>query len=236
MKIFAKIRFYWGAFTISTIVAVIMIPLMMILPKFKGDILHYFNRAILFFMNARVKVYGKRDNSVDLCLINHQGIMDIVALEASENIHLRWVAKKELFDATWFGNVLRYGDMIEVDRDSKAGLIKLIKDVKDTIENKDRVVAIFPEGTRAKGQALLQFKAGTQIVANKLKLKVQPIVIVGSKYVLNEHIKTGHSGTIEVHYLESIDVVNSSKEWYKNIYSTMQEYIDKIEKDKSIYR
>lgn len=187
-------------------------------------------------MNSKVKVNGDRDSSVNLYLINHQGIMDIVALEASENMHLRWVAKRELFDATWFGNVLKLGDMIEVDRDSKAGLIKLIKDVKETIESKDRAVAIFPEGTRAKNQALLPFKAGTKIVANKLKLKVQPIVIVGSKYVLNEHIKTGHSGTIEVHYLEPIDVVNSSKEWYNNIYSTMQEYIDKIEKDKSIYR
>ncbi len=235
MKTYAKIRFYWGAFVISTIVAVGMIPLITVFPKYKGTIMHKLNRLILFFMGAKLKTFGKRDKKANLFLINHQGIMDIIALEAVENTHFRWVAKKELFETPWFGYLLKNGDMIEVDRESKAGLIKLLKDVKESIEVKKRAVAIFPEGTRAKNQKLLPFKAGSKIVANKLKMRVQPIVITGSKYVLNEHNRTGHSGTINIHYLDAFDVQDASKNWYEEVKEKMQKVIEEDEK-KGIYR
>ena len=235
MKTFAKIRFYWGAFTISFIVAVIMIPLITVFPKYKGAIMHKLNRAILFFMGAKVKAVGKRDKDANLFLMNHQGIMDIIALEAIENTHFRWVAKKQLFDTPWFGHLLKNGDMISVDRDNKAGLIKLLKDAKESVEVKKRAIAIFPEGTRAKEQKLLPFKAGAKLVANKLNLRVQPIVIVGSKWVLNEHNKTGHSGTIHIHYLDAFDVKDAPKSWYEDVRDKMQEVINQ-EEQKGIYR
>ncbi len=235
MKIYAKIRFYWGAFVISTIVALGMIPLITIFPKYKGTIMHKLNRAILFLMGAKLKAYGKRDEKANLFLINHQGIMDIIALEAIENTHFRWVAKKELFETPWFGHLLKNGDMISVDRDNKAGLIKLLKDAKESVEVKNRAVVIFPEGTRAKGQKLLPFKVGAKLIANKLNLRVQPIVVVGSKWVLNEHNKTGHSGTIHIHYLDAFDVKDAPKSWYEDVKEKMQEVIDK-EEQKGIYR
>ena len=235
MKTYAKIRFYWGSFVISTIVALIMIPLITLFPKYKGTIMHKLNRLILLLMGAKLKTFGKRDEKANIFLINHQGIMDIIALEAVENTHFRWVAKKELFETPWFGHLLKNGDMIEVDRDSKAGLIKLLKDAKESIEIKHRAIAIFPEGTRAKNQKLLPFKAGAKIVANKLKMRVQPIVITGSKNVLNEHIKTGHSGTIYVHYLDAFDVDIAQKSWYEDVKLKMQEKIDEEEK-KGVYR
>jgi len=235
MKILAKIRFYWGAFVISTIVALGMIPLITLFPKYKGTIMHKLNRVILFLMGAKLKTHGKRDEKANLFLINHQGIMDIIALEAVENTHFRWVAKKELFETPWFGYLLKNGDMISVDRENKAGLIKLLKDIQESIEVKKRAVAIFPEGTRAKDQKLLPFKAGAKIAASKLNLRVQPIVIVGSKYVLNEHNKTGHSGTIHIHYLDAFDVKDAPKDWYDIVKQKMQEVIDK-EAKKGILR
>jgi 1-acyl-sn-glycerol-3-phosphate acyltransferase len=87
-------------------------------------------------------------------------------------------------------------------------------------------VVIFPEGTRAKGQKLLPFKQGTKIIANKLGLKVQPIVITGSKWVLNEHDKTGHNGTVTYTFLPTIDVNTQDKEWFETLHKTMQTEID----------
>ena len=229
MKIYAKIRFFWGAFIISTIVGVGMIPLITLFPKFKGTIMHKLNRAILFFMGVKLKTYGKRDKKANLYLMNHQGIMDIIALEAIENTHFRWVAKKELFDAIWFGHLLKNGDMISVDRENKAGLIKLLKDVKESIKEKKRAVAIFPEGTRSATQKLLPFKSGAKLVAGKLNMRVQPIVITGSKYVLNEHNKTGHSGTIHIHYLDAFNVSDAPKDWYEKVKSDMEKVIKEDE-------
>ena len=226
MKIFAKIRFYWGALVISLNTAVLMIPTMMIFKKKKGVIIHYINRLTLFMMGGKVAQTGNMDLNADMYVMNHQGIIDIVAMEALQNNHLRWVAKKELFDAIWFGNLLKYGEMISLNRGNKSALIKLVKDVKESKDNLDRAVVIFPEGTRAKGQKILPFKQGTKIIANKLKLKVQPIVITGSKWVLNEHKKTGHSGTVHYKFLPTIDVAQADENWFETLQTVMQEEID----------
>ena len=226
MKLLATIRFYWGAFIISFNTAVFMIPALMLFGKYKSTIVHHINRVTLFMMGGKLKQVGIMDTTADMYVMNHQGIVDIIGLEALQNNHIRWVAKKELFDAVWFGNLLRYGEMISLDRESKAGLLKLIKDVKISKEEYHRPVAIFPEGTRSDGQTLLPFKQGTNIIAKKLELRVQPIVITGSKWVLNEHIKTAHNGTVKYEFLPSIDVKSDDKEWFEKLKNEMQEVID----------
>jgi len=236
MKTFAKIRFYWGAFVISSVVALGMIPLIHLFPKYKGIIMHKLNRVILFLIGAKIEKVGERDPEANLFLMNHQGIIDIITMEAIENAHWRWVAKKELFEVPWFGLLLKGGDMISVDRENKAGLVKLFKDAKESIETKRRAVAIFPEGTRASDQKLLPFKPGPRFIAQKLGMKVQPVVIVGSKWVLNEHNRTAHNGTIKVIYLPTVDVSNAPKDWYDRIAKDMQEVIDREAKEYSIDR
>jgi len=226
MKMFAKIRFYWGAFIISFIVAVIMIPLIMIFPKNKGKIMHYLNRFIIVLMGGRLEQIGTVDPDANLIVMNHQGIIDIVGMEALQTAHHRWVAKRELFEALWFGNILKKSDMISIDRESRAGLLKLIKDVRESIEVKHRAVAIFPEGTRAKDQELLSFKAGTKFIAKKLNLRVQPVVITGSKQLLNEHIRTGSNATVRYIYLPAFNVSEASDDWYEQLRNDMQKVID----------
>ncbi len=226
MKIFAKIRFYWGATVISLNTAILMIPALMLFGKYKSTIVHKINALTLFMMGGKLSQEGTMDPNADMYVMNHQGIVDIVAMEALQNNHLRWVAKKELFDALWFGNLLRHGEMISLDRSNKAGLIKLIKDVKASKEVLHRPVAIFPEGTRAKKQSLLSFKLGTKMIANKLGLKVQPVIITGSKWVLNEHEKTGHSGTVHYKFLPTIDVSQADEDWFETLHDEMQKAID----------
>jgi len=226
MKIFATIRFYWGAFVISFNTAVFMIPALMLFGRYKSTIVHKINSVTLFMMGGKTKTEGKMDNSADLYIMNHQGIVDIVAMEAMQNNHLRWIAKKELFDTLWFGNLLRYGEMISIDRSNKSGLIKLIRDVKESRDMKHRSVVIFPEGTRTDKQDLLSFKRGAKLIAEKLELKIQPIVITGSKWVLNEHDKTGHSGTVYYKFLPTIDVSKANDNWYEVLRQNMQKVID----------
>ncbi|ADV46762.1 lysophospholipid acyltransferase family protein [Nitratifractor salsuginis] len=236
MTTFAKIRFYWGAFVISTVVGLGMIPLIHLFPKYKGTIMHKLNRVILFLIGAKIEKVGERDPRANLFLMNHQGIIDIITMEAIENVHWCWVAKKELFEVPWFGKLLQKGDMVSVDRQNKAGLVKLFKDAQECIEQKHRAVAIFPEGTRASGQKLLPFKPGPKFIAQKLKLVVQPVVIIGSKWVLNEHNRTAHNGTVKVIYLPAVDVSKAPKDWYEQIRDEMQKVIDRESEGYSIER
>lgn len=226
MKIFAKSRFYYGAFVISFVAACIMVPLLMLFKSKHNAILHHFNRLIIFLIGGKVVTHGVRDNQANMFVMNHQGIIDIIAMEASEKTDMQWVAKKQLFDTPWFGYLLKLPQMIEVDRENKSGLIKLLRNAKETKENTSRVIAIFPEGTRTDKQKLLKFKAGAALIAKKLEMNIQPVIISNSKQLLNEHNKTAHSSTVHINYLETFQIDGSDKEWYENLQNIMQEKID----------
>ena len=64
------------------------------------------------------------------------------------------------------------------------------------------------------------------MIAKKLGLKVQPVIITGSKQLLNEHEKTGHNATVKYHYLPTIDVKKAKDEWFKILHGEMQKVID----------
>ncbi|MDD5406087.1 MAG: lysophospholipid acyltransferase family protein [Sulfurovaceae bacterium] len=226
MKIMAKIKFLYSAFIIFIIVAFLMIPLIAIFKKQKSIIIHRLNRLILLLIGGKLSKVGDMDSQADMLIMNHQGIVDIIGLEALQKNHLRWVAKKELFAIPYIGNLLRLGEMIPIDRNDKRSLPTLIKEIRYSLDVLGRQVAIFPEGTRAKGQKLLSFKAGTKMIAEKLNLKVQPVVITGSKMLFDEGGKTGHSSTVVYHFLPTIDVANAGDEWYDDVAKKMQEIID----------
>jgi len=235
MKIFARIRFYYSAFVISTVVS-IMIVLLYLFPRHKPWILHTFNKVMIFFLGAKIETVGQPDERAQLYLMNHQGIVDIITMEALLDKNLRWVAKRELFEVPWFGLLLKNGEMISVDREDRRGLIKLMKDVKESLEVMHRPVAIFPEGTRSKEQKLLPFKEGAKFIAEKFSLVVQPVVIVGSKQIVNEHEKTGGSGTIKVIFLPAVDVKKAPEDWYRKIHDDMQAVIDSQLKEHDVSR
>ncbi len=172
-----------------------------------------------------IKTEGSPDSEVKMLLINHQSILDIVVLEELHPANLAWVAKKEIAQIPIWGNILSIPKMITIDRESKSSLIKLFKDVKDRLAH-NRVIAIFPEGTRGRGDKILKFKDGTRVLAEKLKLKVQPVVIVGSRKVFDSQNLTSQSGEIKVIYLDPINP-NENKDWYNKVQEDMKETLAK---------
>jgi 1-acyl-sn-glycerol-3-phosphate acyltransferase len=90
-------------------------------------------------------------------------------------------------------------------------------------------MAIFPEGTRNPNQKLRKFKSGTKLLAEKLNLKIQPIIITNSKKLLNEHELTSEPATVHITYLDSFTPDKNDKEWFNRLQEQMQEVIDREE-------
>jgi 1-acyl-sn-glycerol-3-phosphate acyltransferase len=175
-------------------------------------------------LGLELQTKGVLHEDTDMLLINHQSHVDIYLLEAISNgRNLSWIAKEELLKIPFLGYMLKEFKMILVQRENKAGLIKLLKDVKDRVDNK-RVVCIFPEGTRVKTQQLKKFKGGAKMIASKLELKVQPVVVVGSNYMLDSVEKVHRKVNPKVIFLPQVDLSLSS--WYEDAQQAMQEVID----------
>ena len=179
----------------------------------------------IFALGIKIESVGELDDSCDMILMNHQSLLDIIVMEYIHNRDLAWVAKKEIADLFFFGHIIKAPRMISIDRENKAGIIHLLKEVKDRLGN-GRPIAMFPEGTRSDGTRMLKFKAGAKMVANKYKLKVQPVVMLNTRNIVDSKKLTATPGIVKVVYLDPIQA-NRTTTWFEDTEIAMKEVFDK---------
>lgn len=177
-----------------------------------------------YIMNFKINEIGKADPEAKLILINHQSLVDIISLEGVYPGNLCWITKKELEEIPLFGHIVTAPKMIPIDRNDKRSMIKILRLSKKRIEE-GRVIAMFPEGTRAPTNELLEFQAGGKILAEKLNIKVQPIVVVNTKHIFDSQKMTAHSGELSIIYLDSIDP-KVDVNWYTKMKKDMQKRLN----------
>ncbi|PLY14667.1 MAG: 1-acyl-sn-glycerol-3-phosphate acyltransferase [Sulfurimonas sp.] len=222
MKIFAHISWLFATIIIAVSLT-IMILTFYILPRpYSRKLSAWLIRISIFFT---VEVKGKEDPKAQMFLLNHQSDLDIVVMETITSRDLTWVAKKELFDMPFFGLILKMPQDIAVERESKTSLIKLLKDAKRVLKT-NRVITMFPEGTRSTKDKMLPFKSGAKIVADANRLRVQPVVLIQtSKYynIKNFYYKPGR---IKAIYMESFVADKNDENWLKDLREKMQKVYD----------
>ncbi|BCD60414.1 MULTISPECIES: 1-acyl-sn-glycerol-3-phosphate acyltransferase [unclassified Nitratiruptor] len=222
--IFAKIRGLYAAFVIVILVTLNIFTFLIFPKKQYKSIKRFYTKAILFLLGIHVITEGKPDPEAKMIIMNHSSLIDIPVIESVYPWDMVWIAKKELFDTPFFGLLLKLPDNIRLDREDRKSLIHLLKESKEKTQKK--TIAIFPEGTRARGDKLLPFKPGAKIIAEKLKLKVQPIVIVCARKRFDSKTLELNPGTIKVIYMPSF-YPNPNDEWFKELRVKMQETVDK---------
>ncbi|WP_304544239.1 lysophospholipid acyltransferase family protein [Sulfurimonas microaerophilic] len=222
MKILAHINWLFATIIIFTALA-LSILFHFILPRpYPRKISSWFIRVTTFF---RTTIKGEEAEDVQMFLVNHQSDLDIGVMETTTKKDLAWVAKKALFHVPFFGLAMRLPEDIEIERESKTSLVKLLKATKDRLSKK-RVITMFPEGTRSRTKRMLPFKAGAKVIADKYKLKVQPVVLVNTAGCYD--VKTFYymPKNIKVVFLEPFIADKSDPDWLNNLHDTMQKVYD----------
>ena len=214
-------------FSITFVLSVVVVVFFMWLFNSKNrPIRKVWGRVQRFFGGYSLEVIGEFKDEANILLINHQSMLDIIVLEEVHPKNLCWIAKAQIGKIPIIGKILSLPKMIAVERENKHSLIKLLKDAKDRVEN-GRVLAIFPEGTRSQTDKLLPFKGGAKMLVEKLNLKVQPIVIVGSDAM---KVKEFTFTKAEIKII-CLDLVDTSKEgWLEATRESMQKVLDENRK------
>ncbi len=225
MKIFAHISWLYTTIIIFASLA-IMILLFYLVPKpYSRKIAAWTIRLTTFFST---EIEGEQDPDAQMFLINHQSDLDIEIVETITKDDLAWVAKKELFEVPFFGLALKLPNDIAVERESKTSLIKLLKDAKQRVDD-GRIITMFPEGTRSTKGKMLPFKSGAKLIADKYKLKVQPIVLMQTAKYFNTKKFYAKPGRIKVIFLDSFVADKNDKDWLNNLRIKMQKvYNDEL--------
>ena len=113
--------------------------------------------------------------------------------------------------------------MLLIDREDKKSIVYLLKEAKRRLEEK-RPIAIFPEGTRSKGgEDFLPFKSGAKILASKLKLRIQPAVLINTRKPYNSSPISIETGMARVVLMEAFTPDFSDEQWYEKLEKSMHE-------------
>jgi 1-acyl-sn-glycerol-3-phosphate acyltransferase len=114
-------------------------------------------------------------------LSTHQSMLDPVLVGLVFNGRLNYIARKSLFHQPLFAFLIRLLDAIEIDRErgGLAGLREMMKRLND-----EKMVLIFPEGTRTTDGEIGELKLGFSPIARKTKAALVPMAISGAINVL----------------------------------------------------
>ena len=134
----------------------------------------------IFKIWLRWEVFGRENIPAEgpvVIAANHLSLLDPPVLGAAATRKVHFMAKSELFKPAWFGALIRKLGAFPVrrgamDRDAiKTGL---------TILKENKVLAVFPEGTRSKTGELGRAGGGAFMMAVKCKAKIVPAYIYGT--------------------------------------------------------
>ena len=214
-------------FAIEFVISVVLVVFFMWIFNDKNRAIRKFwGRSQRFFGGYKLEVIGNFSDEANILLINHQSMLDIIVIEELHPKNVCWIAKAQIGKIPIIGKILSLPKMIAVERENKHSLIKLLSEAKDRVEN-GRVLAIFPEGTRSQTNKLLPFKGGAKLLVEKLNLKVQPIVIIGSDALKVKEFSF-KKADIKIFCL---DLVDTSKEnWLEATRESMQKVLDENRK------
>lgn len=198
-------------FFISTMtLAVFVIPVLRILPlKDKAKKL-FVHKAIRFF--ARTVVYhnihvpkilvniGKKtfDKPV-FAISNHQSMLDLVFL-LMLHPKIVIVSNRRSLNNTFYGPAIRYTGFIF----SEGGLDEMAETIKKSMADGYSVI-IFPEGTRSANCKIKRFHKGAFYIAEKLNLKIKPILLHGACQALNKNEFFLRRGIVHIQGYDEID-------------------------------
>ncbi|MDR2535064.1 MAG: 1-acyl-sn-glycerol-3-phosphate acyltransferase [Treponema sp.] len=146
------------------------------------------SKLVILCTRCKVTVKGLENipKKGGLCFVsNHSSIFDILLIVSLVNRPVGFVAKKELALVPFLNIWIFLLGGLFIDRKNIRKALKTINVGINRIKSGD-AMAIFPEGTRSKGQGLLPFRSGALKLATQSIAVIVPIAITGTYGVFEE--------------------------------------------------
>ena len=211
---------FWGGALLwlgFSLAAVVLYALALLIASYFVDTEHYPEknhrgcRAMVAFtmgcicrvLGVQIQVSGleKLPRGRFLLVANHRSNLDPIVLGwALRKYGVVFVMKQEMVKWPLVGPLVFRGGYIPLDRDNNRAALKAILRAVDVLKKDWCSVGIFPEGTRNKGQGLLEFRNGAFKIAQKSQV---PVVVV--KLTGTNPLRLPRSTRVQVEVLETLD-------------------------------
>lgn len=155
---------------------------------------------VFFSLTRQGKKRIPKDGGV-LLLANHRSYLDPIVLALLIPRKMNFMAKEELFCNPIFGYLIRKLGAFPLKRErlDKRAYQRALKILKE-----DKILVLFPEGTRSHSGKLGELKEGPMRIALSSQVPVIPVVIKGTERILPPGAKFIRRGKIQVRAGEPI--------------------------------
>lgn len=136
-------------------------------------------------------------------VINHNSMVDILALYFLP-LNFRWVSKREVFRIPYVGQLLTIHGDIAIDRSKGADSMRKVTEDGKMWIGRGASIAMFPEGTRSKSGEMGRFKQGAFALAKEAGVEILPVVMHGTRTVLNKFYLVNWRNVLKVSVLPPI--------------------------------
>lgn len=166
------------------------------------------SRLLLKAIGVRVVVRGAPpppDGRPCIYAVNHQSLVDIVAIAPQLPEDAKFVAKRSLFSIPIFGWAMRAGGFVPIDRESKDAALGSMGRAAEAVREGSSII-FFAEGTRSRTGRLQPFKKGPFHFALSVEVPVVPVAVSGAAKVVRPGSLVVRPGEVTVSFAEPIDV------------------------------
>ena len=222
-----SISFFTGIIFISIIfLPALFLPQKVVL--FGGKLMGYWAGFCLnFFLSTKIIIKGKENiisNEKFFISASHQSMFETFYLQTIFNSPV-FIVKKELLQIPIFGWYLKKIGCISIQRNKTTkDNLSFFNDIAQIINNSNRPLIIFPQGTRVLPDQRPPFKKGASRIYEELNVTCQPVAI-NSGYVWPKKGEKKSNKTITISILKPIPSGLTKENFIqileKNIYSEL---------------
>ena len=184
-------------------------------------------KILLWISSVNTEVVGRENilhGRSQIFMSNHQSGFDILIVLAHIDTYFAWIAKKELFSIPVFGDAMRKGGYIPIDRKNFVRAMRSIGDAARIIRE-GKSVMTFPEGTRSMDSQIHPFKKGVFHLALKAGVPIVPVTIIGSGDIMPKKSFRVHPGKITMVIDKPIDVTGYSEDTVDELLNRVHEVV-----------
>ncbi len=217
-------------FTFSTIffsgiilISIAFLPTLILPKKFVlvgGKLMgHWTGFCLKIILSTKIKVIGRENIIKDkkfFIASSHQSMFETFYLQTIFNSPI-FILKKELLLIPIFGWYLKKIGSISIKRNKVTkDNLGFFDDIHNVINNSERPLIIFPQGTRTKPEERPPFKKGAARIYEELKIACQPVAI-NSGFVWPKHGLKKSNKEIIISILPSLNYNLDKKNFLKNL-------------------
>ena len=229
-NILFKIFFFAGIISIC----ILFLPALILPQKITligGKIMgHWAKFCLKIFLSVKINIIGKENiinNEKFFIACSHQSMFETFFLQTIFNSPI-FILKKELLKIPIFGLYLKKIGSISIDRNKTTKKnLGFFDKILDSVNNSDRPLLIFPQGTRVLPSDRPKFKKGTARIYETLKVKCQPVAI-NSGFVWPKNKSLSSNKPISISILKPINPGLNKNDFLNVLENNIYSELDKI--------